>query len=106
MRRPTFRVAALSLAILSFGCGTYFRLNKPLKAWDADQGYRSELHERPQASDELELVLAFSGGGTRAAAYAYGVLEELAVTHVKFDGRVRSLVDEIDQVSSVSGGSC
>lgn len=80
-------------------------MNDPLEQWDRHRGYRSELHERAEASDELQLLLAFSGGGTRAAAFAYGVLEELAVTHVAFDGRVRSLVDEIDQVSSVSGGS-
>ena len=80
-------------------------MNPPLEHWNRDRGYRNELHERPQASDELLLMLAFSGGGTRAAAFAYGVLEELAVTHVAFDGRVRSLVDEVDQVASVSGGS-
>ena len=89
----------------ALGCGTYFPVNERLDAWDPKHGYRSELHERAQASDELVLLLAFSGGGTRAAAFAYGVLEELAVTHVAFDGRVRSLIDEVDQVSGVSGGS-
>jgi NTE family protein len=99
------RAALVALALAALGCGTYFHLNQPLERWDRSQGYRKELHPRPEASDELVLMLAFSGGGTRAAAFAYGVLEELAVTHVAFDGRVRSLVDEIDQVSSVSGGS-
>jgi NTE family protein len=80
-------------------------VNQPLREWDPNRGYRSQLHERPQASDQLVLLLAFSGGGTRASAYAYGALEELAVTHVAFDGRVRSLIDEVDQVSGVSGGS-
>jgi NTE family protein len=80
-------------------------VNPPLDRWDRGHGYRNELYERAQGSDELTLMLAFSGGGTRAAAFAYGVLEELAVTHVAFDGRVRSLIDEVDQVSSVSGGS-
>jgi NTE family protein len=103
--RTALRLALLAASLLSVGCGTYFRLNAPLHAWDPKRGYRSELHTRPESSDELVLMLAFSGGGTRAAAYAYGVLEELAVTHVGFDGRVRSLVDEIDQVSGVSGGS-
>jgi NTE family protein len=98
--------AYLALAVLAaLGCGTYFPVNKPLQVWDLARGYRADVHERPQASDELVLLLAFSGGGTRAAAFAYGVLEELAVTHVAFDGRVRSLIDEVDQVSSVSGGS-
>ena len=50
-------------------------------------------------------MLAFSGGGTRAAALAYGVLQELRDTTVVIDGRERSLLDEVDLVSSVSGGS-
>ena len=99
------RIAGLALAIASLGCGTYFHVNPRLGQWDRDQGYRNDLYERADGSEELTLLLAFSGGGTRAAAFAYGVLEELAVTHVAFDGRVRSLFDEIDQVSSVSGGS-
>ena len=99
------RSVLVALSIAAFGCGTYFPVNQPLTIWDPERGYRSEVHERPGASDELVLMLAFSGGGTRAAAFAYGVLEELAVTHVAFDGRVRSLIDEVDQVSGVSGGS-
>jgi NTE family protein len=96
---------ARALLILLCGCGTYFPVNEPLRAWDPTEGYRAGSHERALASDELVLLLAFSGGGTRAAAFAYGVLEELAVTHVAFDGRVRSLIDEVDVVSGVSGGS-
>jgi NTE family protein len=56
-------------------------------------------------SDDVGLLLAFSGGGTRAAALAYGVLEELRDTRVVIDGRPRRLLDELDLVSSVSGGS-
>ena len=51
------------------------------------------------------MVLAFSGGGTRAAALAYGVLEELRDTTVVIDGVPRRLLDEVDTISSVSGGS-
>ena len=98
-------LAALATAWLLPGCGTYFPVNEPLERWDPDTGYRISGHERADASDELLLMVAFSGGGTRAAAFAYGVLEELAVTHVEFDGRVRSLFDEIDVASGVSGGS-
>ncbi|MFA6985411.1 MAG: patatin-like phospholipase family protein [Arenimonas sp.] len=51
------------------------------------------------------MVLAFSGGGTRAAAFNYGVLETLRDTAVTVDGRQRRLLDEVDVISSVSGGS-
>ena len=56
-------------------------------------------------SDELLVLLAFSGGGTRAAALAYGVLQELADTELIDDNGRRRLLDEIDAISSVSGGS-
>jgi NTE family protein len=56
-------------------------------------------------SDDLLLVLAFSGGGTRAAAMSYGVLETLAATRVTIDGRSRRLLDEVDLITAVSGGS-
>ncbi len=105
MTRRPLRTAAAALALAWCACGTYFPVNEPLERWDPDHGYRIGDHDRPDDSDELLLVLAFSGGGTRAAAFAYGVLEELAVTHVAFDGRVRSLFDEVDAVSGVSGGS-
>jgi NTE family protein len=50
-------------------------------------------------------MLAFSGGGTRAAALAYGVMLELRDTMVVIDGQQRRLLDEVDLISSVSGGS-
>ena len=56
-------------------------------------------------SSELLVLVAFSGGGTRAASFAYGVLQELAETEIKTAGGLRPLLKEIDMISSVSGGS-
>jgi NTE family protein len=50
-------------------------------------------------------VLSFSGGGTRAAAFSYGVLEELRRTEILVDGQRRRLIDEVDLITGVSGGS-
>jgi NTE family protein len=47
---------------------------------------------------------AFSGGGKRSAAFAHGVLRGLWITVVGND-RPRRLLDELDYVSAVSGGS-
>ncbi len=67
-----------------------------------------------ERSDELLLVLAFSGGGTRAAALSYGVLEALdgvsiPAPGVEGDTRIGkgrdTLLDQVDLISSVSGGS-
>jgi NTE family protein len=56
-------------------------------------------------SDDLVVLLAFSGGGTRAAALAYGVLEALETVKVSHDGVEGTMLDEVDSISSVSGGS-
>jgi NTE family protein len=57
-------------------------------------------------SDKLFVVLTFSGGGKRAAAFSYGVLEALRdITVTTPDGERRPLLDEIDLISAVSGGA-
>jgi len=57
-------------------------------------------------SDKLFVVVTFSGGGKRAAAFSYGVLEALRDVKVTTpDGEQRRLLDEIDLISAVSGGA-
>jgi NTE family protein len=94
----------LSAFILSNGCAHRY-VNKPLESGSESRGYRLLEHESPKNSDKLMVILTFSGGGTRAAALSYGVLEELARTEIVVDGSKRRLLDEIDIISSVSGGS-
>ncbi len=70
------------------------------------------VYDRPAAADEsyipadegdFFLAVAVSGGGSRSAVWSSAVLEEL-YRQVKLpDGR--SITDEIDYVSSISGGS-
>jgi len=68
-------------------------------------GYRIDESARPGQSDDMLVILAFSGGGTRAAALGYGVLEELRRTEVTINGAKRRLLDEVDVISAVSGGT-
>jgi NTE family protein len=57
-------------------------------------------------SDKLFVVVTFSGGGKRAAAFSYGVLEALRDVKVTTpDGDVHALLDEVDLISAVSGGA-
>jgi len=57
-------------------------------------------------SDKLFVVVTFSGGGKRAAAFSYGVLEALRDVKVTTpDGDVHPLLDEVDLISAVSGGA-
>ncbi len=88
----------------SVGCAHY-PVNQPIKEVRLDGGYRASNMRTPENSDSLLLYLTFSGGGMRAAALSYGVLEELRKTEIVLDGRKRRLLDEVDGISSVSGGS-
>jgi len=96
---------ALLLAFsFTIGCAHY-PINQPIKEVRLDAGYRAAAMKTPENSDSLLLYLTFSGGGMRAAALSYGVLEELRNTEIVLDGRKRRLLDEVDGISSVSGGS-
>jgi NTE family protein len=55
-------------------------------------------------SDGTAVVLLFSGGGTRAAAFSYGVLKELSQTRLP-GSQPRRLLDDVEAVGAVSGGS-
>jgi NTE family protein len=99
-------VIGFGLLLLS-GCASYGVIDNAQLSTEssASPPYSiKELYGR-KGSGDIGLTLAFSGGGTRAAALAYGVLEELRDTTVVIDGQPRRLLDEVDTISSVSGGS-
>lgn len=99
------RVAAtLGLLLLFSGCAHY-QANAKLERHDPASGYRLETLAPDENSGSLLVVLTFSGGGTRAATMAYGVLEQLAKTEIDWEGRRKRLLDEVDIISAVSGGS-
>jgi NTE family protein len=54
--------------------------------------------------DDVIVGLSFSGGGTRAAAFSFGVLSELDRVHTG-SNQAKTLLDRVDFVSGVSGGS-
>jgi NTE family protein len=56
-------------------------------------------------SDDMVVALSFSGGGMRAAAFSYGVLTGVDETQVPSRTGPSSLLDRIDFISGVSGGS-
>lgn len=96
---------ACLLALLA-GCASR-PINAPLDQFDPQAGYRPFLliPKRQNNDRSALLALSFSGGGTRAAALAYGVLEELRRTKVVVDGQRRRLLDEVDLITGVCGGS-
>ncbi len=97
-------ITILFAALLFAGCAHY-PVNARLDRHDPGYGYRFANLSSADNSDSLLVVVTFSGGGTRAAALAYGVLEQLAKTGISWEGRQKRLLDEVDIISSVSGGS-
>lgn len=95
-----------ALAVLIAGCASYGEVaNEPLDSAAGSASYSIRKFQERWQGDENALLLAFSGGGTRAAALAYGVLRELRDTEVPVAGGSVRLLDEIHTISSVSGGS-
>ncbi len=95
-------IAALLIVAMAGGCA-HWPATPRLEQVGAS-GYRPALN-RPGQSDDLMVILAMSGGGIRAAALGYGVLEELRRTGVTVNGVQRRLLDEVDVISAVSGGT-
>ena len=104
------RQLAVTLFFVLLGCAHYPH-TKPLAPEQiagrrATGNYRFEnFPATGRNSDSIFVILTFSGGGTRAAAFAYGALLELARTTIDTGARTRSLLDEVDVISTVSGGS-
>lgn len=99
-----WRPMALVLLGLALPACSVYPVNPPTTHPPSgdDRLFEETAHER---SDSLQVILTFSGGGTRAAAFSYGVLEALRDTEILWEGRRRRLLDEVDLISSVSGGS-
>jgi hypothetical protein len=103
MRIPPVSILTVVL-VAALGCATARVENPPLERYEPGGGYGANLIDTPYAK-KLRVVLAFSGGGTRASALAYGVLKELRKTEISIDRRRLRLLDEVSLISSVSGGS-
>ncbi len=100
-----FLPAALAALVVLGGCATR-PVNPPLTQASADTGYTFQTRQKHFKSQENLVVLAFSGGGTRAAAFSYGVLEFLRRTEVVAkNGAKFRMLDAVDMITGVSGGS-
>lgn len=106
MKRFNQCFVCLCLAVLlTAGCAHY-DVNEKSQSFDPKAGYRFDtLKKGAKNTDDLFVCLIFSGGGTRAAALAYGIMGRLKNTVIRVDGKEKRLLDEVDCISSVSGGS-
>lgn len=101
------RTLFILLLLLLNGCASIGKIeNTEVKTLpEGQQRYSFESYSAQHPTGDIIFLLAFSGGGTRAAALSYGVLEELRDTHYQPGAKELSLLDEVDRISSVSGGS-
>ncbi|MDM0113685.1 patatin-like phospholipase family protein [Variovorax sp. J22R133] len=104
-RTCAFTASLVALVVFVAGCASR-PVNPPIARADAVTGYTLQSRQARFRSHEDLVILAFSGGGTRAAAFSYGVLEFLRRTEaVGAKGNKIRLLDAVDVVTGVSGGS-
>jgi NTE family protein len=100
MKRIWSAAIALIFAFANAGCGTR-AVDYPLVDAQRNQDRRAVA----ASADHPFVVLAFSGGGSRAAALAAGVTARLDRVTYPTPSGPRRLSQDIAVVSSVSGGS-
>jgi NTE family protein len=106
MRGSALLAGVFVLACLPLISGCASIRNSPINSAVAETAGEGDASFAADADyDDTSVGLSFSGGGSRASAFAYGVLRELANTQVRSDGKSSALIDQVDFVSSVSGGS-
>ena len=97
-----------ALSLLSACSLVRFQPIQTISKVDHTQGYRLQAEidrKRDDPNDDMFVVLLFSGGGTRAAALGYGVLEQLQQQKIHHQGKEMPLLEQVDLVYGVSGGS-
>lgn len=96
---------AAAFLLLASGCSVHnIPVNEPVNVQNAGL-IPQEQEPSPSYADDFLITLAFSGGGTRAAAYSFGVLRGLDRFRLPTEQGETPLLDRIDFVSGVSGGS-
>jgi NTE family protein len=105
--RTAIRLGLLALSILCTACSSkHYFINSELPADQPVSRYAiPDIKRQEGNSDSLHVMVSLSGGGYRAAALSYAVLDALNKTTVQWEGQSKSLLDEVDVIASVSGGS-
>ncbi|NOQ79413.1 MAG: patatin-like phospholipase family protein [Gammaproteobacteria bacterium] len=101
------KIFSVLIMVLLNGCSSIGKIeNESVSQLPrGQQRYTVSNYSQQHPAGDTLFLLAFSGGGTRAAALSYGVLEELRDTRYQLNGKDVRLLDEVDRISSVSGGS-
>jgi NTE family protein len=99
-----FSLLAIGFCAALLGCTSI--QNAPVNQPGSSASLAGKVHlnfEERSAQDDDLIGLSFSGGGTRAAAFSFGVLTEMENTPVR--GARAPMLDRVDFISGVSGGA-
>jgi phospholipase, patatin family len=96
---------ASSMALLTACHSILYQPAKTLSQIDPEKGYRLEKTMQQALEKENLVIVTFSGGGSRAASLGYGVLEQFQQVTIRPTERGDTLLQNIDVVYGVSGGS-
>src|SRR5271170_1701992 len=108
MRAIMRRLRALSAsAVLMLGACSLLSvpMNEPLHSVAGNTEYRLLDVNRVGGAESALVLVALSGGGKRSAAFGHGVLRGMRDIHVRPEGKDSTLLDEVDLLAGVSGGS-
>jgi NTE family protein len=117
MNIMTLRTPAVLAAVALFlaGCASLTvpdtrplspgRLSPPGSESISTGGYRLTSMAAAQDSPDLFVLIALSGGGKRSSAFSYGVLKGMRDILVPTAAGPRPLLDQVDGISGISGGS-
>jgi NTE family protein len=96
---------SISLVWFIAGCSSIrYTHTSALADADKNHGYRMSNLKPEHGGNEALIFLSLSGGGMRASAFSYGVLETLD-GHTVNEASGVTLLDEVDLINAVSGGS-
>ena len=99
------RMLGLAALLFAGGCSLTAHMNEPLRSAAGNAEYRL-LNVNRSGGAESDLVLvALSGGGKRSAAFGFGVLRGMRDIHLQIEEKNTTLLDEVDLLAGVSGGS-
>lgn len=96
---------ASSMVLLTACHSILYQPSKTLSQIDPEKGYRLEKTMQQALEKENLVIVTFSGGGSRAVSLGYGVLEQFQQATVRPTERGDTLLQNIDVVYGVSGGS-
>jgi NTE family protein len=100
MRETAYRAAIATLALVLAACAATF--NEPINLPVASNAAIVPPGTPPNVGGDTVVAIAFSGGGTRAAAFAYGAMRGLDRLPARGRG---TYFDRVIFISGVSGGS-